>query len=274
MVAKKMKKTYSYSLAKVKESIKEKKCDYTYGFDPYLSNDYDLFKKYFTYKEQFYYDFIQKNLPTTLHILGIGSGLGVLEYYMKKNGFNTVTSSDLTIAYYPERFGVEYIKFNALEDAPLSGYDAVICFGLLYFFNDVELEKFFDNLSKVLPKNGVVIVDTSSSSDTWVAHFVNICLYLEMWGYRLYKLCVDKMWYHIKTIHAGYRRTDEEIITIAKKHGFLLVERENPVRVIDFERFMIYRKLVEKIPSVMYIANLLFGKRLCYFRMFMFRLNV
>ena len=244
--------------------IQEKTCNYSYNkLDDYMEN-------YFTYKEIFYLDFINKYIDKTDSILGIGSGVGAVEWGMKRIGYKNVTCSDLESYTHTQDYGIPYIKFNALTDSISVDYKSIICFGLLYYFNDEEMHQFFENISCILPKGGTFVCDTSGSPDNLAALMTQYALYLEMQAYRIFRSTLDRKRYHVKTTHAGYRRTDEEICTIAKQHGFTLIGKEHPIRILDFEWSMIYRAFVKRIPGVKTVLEWIVGDSLSYFRLFAF----
>jgi hypothetical protein len=247
-----------------------------YDADSSYLNDDDLFNKYFHGKDlgrlERYFEFILSNLPKDRNILSIASGRGILEYYMKKNGYLHITCSDLDIPFYPVSFNIDYIRFNALETPQTkTSYNAVICLSLIYLFDDDQLKQFFKNMNSLLLSNGLFILDSAGSSDTLLSHLINeYYLYFELWLYRIYKSSIDQSWYHINTQHFGYRRTDEEIIKIAKEYGFILDIQANYNYLVELKRSMIFRKLIERIPIIERVAERIVGRRLPYIRMFKF----
>jgi hypothetical protein len=67
----------------------------------------------------------------------------------------------------------------------------------------------------------------------------------------------------------GYRRNDVEIVEIAKKNGFELIEQENFAFLVEFQRSRLLRDLI-KIRLVKNIFAAI-GKYVPYTRMFLFR---
>lgn len=247
-----------------------------YDIDESYANDELLFRDYFYGFHQGrlerYYDFISENLLKDINILSIASGRGVLEYYLKKKGYNSICCSDLEDSASCTKLGLNFLKLDILESISEDSYDAIVCLSLIYLFDDPQLSLFFENVQKKVKQNGILILDSAGSPDTFLSHIVNeVYLFLEMWFYRFYKSCIDKKWYHVQIKHFGYRRTDQEIISLAKKNGFVLDCSEKYNYLTEFRRSMIFRKLVREGSFFEKIVCKIFGKRLPYIRMFKFQ---
>lgn len=247
-----------------------------YDIDQSYSDENLLFKKYF-FGFQYgrlerYYDFILKNIPKDSKVLSIASGRGILEYYMKKNGYHSITCSDLETSVSCDTLGLDFVEMNILESASEESYDAVICLSLIYLFDNEQLSIFFKNIQKKLKHGGLLILDSAGSPDTFFSHLINeVYLFFEMWFYRFYKYAVQRKWYHIQTKHFGYRRSDEEIISLAKENGFIFHCQENSNFLTEFRRSMIFRKMFREGSYFESMLGNTFGKKIPYVRLFRFQ---
>ncbi len=70
----------------------------------------------------------------------------------------------------------------------------------------------------------------------------------------------------IRVKHHGFRRTDREIISVAEKYGFQLVNQEKFAFSTEFKRSVFINKLVQSIPILEKLLTI-FGEKIPYIRM-------
>jgi len=243
--------------------------------EAYESSD-SLFKKFY-YKVHYeryenYFRFIEKNVKKTATILSIGSGRAIVELYMREHGYDKITCSDLMPIECIRAIKMPFIKLNILETQAPKKFDVIICLSVIYLFNNKELEIFFKNVHKSLNQNGLLILDSAGSTDSFFTHLYHeYYLYFEAIFLCILNTLRTGEKYSIKTKHFGFRRENGEIIQMAKKCGFDFCGQENYNFETELTRSSIYLKLVKSLNFIEKPAIQLFGVRMPYVRMFKFQ---
>ena len=248
--------------------------------DGYSSNENYINKnKFFEFylKDRYliWHNHLKNNLDPQDKILSVASGRGINELALISNNFK-ITCSDLKI---PECFEVSkklfgdfnYIKLNILEDNIENKYNSIFCISALYIFLDQELSKAFENFYKILENNGILIIDHGGTEDNLISFFFHeIFLFFEAYVvYYLSKIFNKKIGFKFDH-NFGYRRKNKEIIKLANKYGFELVDVTSYDYLTELNRSIFIRKIIEYLPFVKKIF-LLFGKTMPYIRMFKFK---
>lgn len=234
----------------------------------------DFFKTYF-YDYQlrrfvFYHQFLEKRLGKDEKILSLASGRCANELLLGCQGFD-ITCSDLEPTQ-PELtkklFNFhKFIRLNVLEDEIPTGFDTLFCIGLIYLFDDVQLLKFFKNVSRSLRTGGRLLLDSAGSPDNFYGTVIH-----DYWlpFETILLLCLQpNKHYTIIKKHHGYRRSDKEIIDAAKKCDLVISRQQNYAFTIEFRRSVIFNKLIKKNSPIEKLFNP-FGKFIPYIRMFEF----
>ena len=192
----------------------------------------------------------------------------------------SITCSDLG---YPSSFqqaktlfpNIDFVEMDILEVPPSVKYDAIIALSLIYLFDESDLGIFFKNVSDCLNVNGSLILDSSGSPDNFLSFFIH-----DIW--LKYETCLVRFLKRIKGRHDGlvikdhgFRRTDIEIIELAKKYNLELVVQGNYGFLVEFTRSVIFSKIfLKRAMRLSSITNRVFsfiGKGVPYTRMYMFK---
>ncbi|MBF0319030.1 MAG: class I SAM-dependent methyltransferase [Nitrospirae bacterium] len=250
-----------------------------YGADEAYRSKEDFFNKYFAGyhlgRLQCYDDFIRRHLNRQDSVLSIASGRCVNELLLMDGGYN-LTCSDLDIS--PELYrstlslfpDFKFIKLNILENPAHEEYGVVLCFSLIYLFDDNKLDTFFQNVSKSLKAGGKLILDSAGSPDNALSYLIHdIILKWETYLLWAKRLLVAGAREGIIMQHFGFRRKDEEIIAVAQKAGLIYKEKKNYAWLTDFKRSYFLNKLIEGNKIFERILNII-GRRIPYIRMFCF----
>ena len=151
-----------------------------------------FFKEYLLEEHKAYLNFSKKKLKKNEKVLSIGSGRGALELKLFDLGFKKITLTDLEIPTGQKKLnkifkGVKYKKFNLFKDKTKKKYDVIICMNLLYAFNENQIKLFFISCSKLLNKNGRLILSPGHAPIGLTNLFYNfIYLPLECFLFFLY----------------------------------------------------------------------------------------
>lgn len=227
-----------------------------------------------------YDNFIRKYLSRNGRILSIASGRCTNELFLMEDGY-LITCSDLGIftayrqtkALFPQ---FDFIELNILKFPPPKKYDAIISLSLIYLFNEIELNTFFENISDGLETGGHLILDSAGSPDNFFSFFIHdIWLKYETFLVLFLKLIFKREVNGIIIKNFGFRRTDKEIIESAKRYNLELVVQENYAFITEFTRSRLFSKfLLKKAIKSGSILNCIFsflGKKIPYIRMYKFK---
>ena len=211
-----------------------------------------FFKEYLLEEHKAYLNFSKKKLKKNEKILSIGSGRGALELKLYDLGFKKITLTDLEIPTGQKKLnkifkGVKYKKFNLFKDKTKKKYDVIICMNLLYAFNKSQIKLFFISCSKLLNKNGRLILSPGHAPIGLTNLFYNfIYLPLECFLFFLYfKIKGKKV--TLFRYHHGFLFKKNEIIDIALTNNFILSEKvfRNDF-LSEFKRSLFLRKFINK----------------------------
>jgi len=247
--------------------------------DIYRNKDVFFRKYYYNFhlgRLEEYDKFLRKHIKKTDEVLSIASGRSANELKLLHDGYD-ITCSDLCILpcyddtrkLFPD---YKFLTLNIIENPAGRQYDGLISLSLIYLFDNRQLDCFFGNVSRSLKENGHLILDGVGSPDNLMSFFIHdVLLKFEVHLSRLLILLknLGKRKYGLAIKHHGYRRTDNEIIEIAKRNGLELIDRENYAFLTDFARSRIL-SLFMKIPFMKRLFGLI-GKNVPYIRMFLFR---
>jgi len=282
---KKMRKWYKYLLDKSRKGKLELSIDQDFkdhekamcGYkadDAYCSKE-SFFNKYFwNYhygRLECYDNFMRRHLKKGEDVLSIASGRCANELFLIEDGYK-ITCSDLKVfdAYqetkklFPQ---FEFVEHDILNTPLYSKYDTVICLSLIYLFNEEKLLAFFRNVSDSLKTGGHLILDFVGSPDNVLSFLLHdIYLKYEMKIARAAKFLLIGQLPGLVVKHHGYRRTDEEIISAARKSGFELLSQENYAFVTEFRRSYIFDKLVKQTSFIEKAFGII-GRNIPYIRM-------
>jgi hypothetical protein len=249
-----------------------------FGVDEAYGTVDSLLRKYFfSYqygRQETSYNFIMKNVGKGDAILSLGSGRSIVEFFLKQQGYLHITCSDLMPSECNKAIDLPFIILNILESPAPKKYDTVICLGIIYLFDNEQLEVFFTNVKKSLTENGILILDSAGASDSLLTHvYHDYYLFLEGVFMCFVNTLRNGNRYNLKTKHFGFIRTNREIIEIARKCGFELENYDENNYENELSMSAIYLRLV-KIHGVfkrLFIG--LIGVHMPHVRMFKFRVQ-
>lgn len=249
-----------------------------YDIENFIKTTDDFFEKYYfgyhSGRLENYDKFIRKHLNQSENILSLACGRSANELYLLKDGFKVICSdmdfpaslSDV-VKLFPD---FKFRKLDILKNSSEERFDSIICLSLIFLFDDSEIEKFFFNVHESLNPGGKLILDSSGSSDNLLSNFIHDYLLRYEMVFLREIYCITKREKRgLVKKHHGYRRSDIEIISIAEKCGFQLVEKENYDFLTEFRRSFILKRLINN--SMLRKFFLIIGKSIPYIRMFNFK---
>lgn len=268
-----MKKWYKYELDLpliddheefLEENLDEKKILENH----FYNSDYGRLVKYF--------EFIKRNIESPKKILSLGSGDCFLEYMLMKDQSIDMTCSDIKKSKWVDFLpNIYYMNLDITREVPKEKYDVIISMSVLYQFNDVQLFRFFRNVSVSLSAGGILIIDYGGSNLNPISNFIINCyLPIEM---KLYSIFIwgkkRGKFISISKNHVGYRISTENLISIAKDCGFVLENSEYIWDIIDLRRSMLFRMISPVGGRVEMIISKLIKNRTPYLRIMKFQLK-
>ena len=242
-----------------------------YSFYEYFFNDFHLGRL------EEYDDFLRSHLQKQDQVLSIASGRSVNELRLIDEGYDIFCTDlykfdwyDKTKELWPNyRFSI----LDIIKNSSINQYDTVLGLSVIFIFNDLLLNDFFKNINKSLKNHGHLILDSSGSPDNISSFFIHdILLKFEIYLIKFIKMIyyLGKKKFKVIKKHHGYRRTNSDIIMIAEKNGFKLMEVKNYAFLTEFSRSYILSFVIRNIP-IMKRLFVLFGSKIPYVRMFLFK---
>tara|TARA_Y100000590_G_scaffold470639_1_gene667273 strand:- start:11904 stop:12764 length:861 start_codon:yes stop_codon:yes gene_type:complete len=279
-----MRKWYKYLLVYggKKDKIAKKHQDFSdyevamggYGTNEYYSDQNNFNIKYLLGRFKYNHEYLNRHLNQNMKILSIASGrcINELQFIFKK--YN-ITCSDLDVpkSYVDARkiFGeFDYKKLNILNTSLTENYNCIIALGLVYAFSEEDYKNFFNNVNRSLNLDGELILDSSSSENNFIT-FLFDRVYLKYETFFISKILnfLGKT-NSVVTRHHGYKFKNNEIIKMAQKHGFSLINKESKDNLTEISRSKIAEKLMNKIPFTKYFFCTI-GATMPYLRYFKFK---
>jgi len=268
----------SNKITKIKENKNFKKFADEMG--GYNSNEHykskeSFFRFYLNDRYKIWDNYLKKNLNPNSKTLTLASGRGINELSLIADNFD-ITCSDIEIpACYEESkklFGnFDYLNFNILNSKINKQFDSIYSVSAFYIFSHYELEKIFKNISEVLKKDGILIIDFGGCEDNLISYFLHeIYLVFEAYIiYFLFKPFNKKIGFKFD-YNFGYRWKNSEIIKLANKFGYNFVSFEEYDYLTELKRSVLIRKIIEYCPSTKKFFSFI-GKKIPYIRMFKFK---
>jgi hypothetical protein len=239
----------------------------------------DNFFKDFLFRDPrllIYNDFILKYVKNGDKLISFGCGRCINEAFLLDKGYNVMCSD---IGNLPTLNAMQQLfpnfKFevaNVLDENKKyeTSFNGVLCLGILYIFNDEQLNTLFQNCNKMLYRDGYLILDSAGSPNSILAHlFHDVFFKLEARLFAITKTIILRERYGVEIHKRGYRRNTNTIIECAKSNGFDLVANENYEFVEDLGRGHIFAFLTH----IKFIRPLLskFTILMPYSRLFIFK---
>ena len=107
------------------------------------------------------------------------------------------------------------------------------------------------NARDSLSQGGWLVLDSAGATENPVVYLMdNWFLRIEAMVVRLIKSLTTGKPHTVVVKHYGYRRSNKEILEATQAAGFRLVSPETYGHLLEFERSVILRKLIERIPGM------------------------
>ncbi len=242
-----------------------------YKIDDSYKNKQMFLDKWFHGRYPSYDSFIRKFISKNENILSLACGRCINELKLIEEGYS-ITCSDLEVpsCYIPSKdlFGeFEFERLDILEGCPSRRYEKIICIGLIWAFNEDEMDIFFKNVYQGLESKGVLILELSVSPDNLLSFFFHdIYLRLESNALRMITSVFGKSYKRIMDIH-GYRYKTKEIIQIASQNHFEMVDLLACEPLVEFQRSPLLGRLIDKSSLIRKIMSII-GMCIPYSRLF------
>ena len=236
-----MRNWFKYTL----EDKKDKKYSTVLDFTSHqIKKDYSDLDKFFEFTNfnkdfsQYIFNYLNKKLYGKN--LSVGSGWGHLEYHLSKK-FD-VTASDINDEYPKYNKKIKYIIIDIISEKFKidDKFDNVFAPGIIYLFDEKELNIFFNNIKKTLNNNGNFYLFFRSSDGLFINFLDNYLLPLE----RLLKFFLmkfKKQDLKIQKNHHGFRRYKHELEMIIRKNELEIISKENGLFQSEYNRSKILK---------------------------------
>ncbi|MBD1162837.1 class I SAM-dependent methyltransferase [Pelagibacterales bacterium SAG-MED12] len=228
-----MRNWYKYTL----EDSNNKKFSSVLEFTSYqIKEDFSDLDKLFEF-DFFYKDFskcIYSYLSKILYgkNLSIGSGWGHLEYHLSKQ-FD-ITASDINNEYIKYNKKIEYLITDVISEKFIidNKYDNVFAPGIIYLFNEKELDIFFENIKKTLNDKGNFYLFFRSNDSFFINLLDNYLLPFENFLKYLFKNIKNKN-LKIQRNHHGFRRNSLELEKVIDKSKFKIISKKKDILAVQ-----------------------------------------
>jgi len=244
------------------------------GYDSskgYLSKE-EFFENYFHrahLRHKYYHDYLKAHLKKEDDTLSIGSGRCVNELLLMEDGFN-ITCSDLeqpcrreTMRLFPR---LQFMNYDVTKGPASRKFDRIISLSMFYLFDNAQLSEIFKNVADSLRAEGTFILDPCGAENNLGTRLIDdfICP-SEMALIKILKKIFRGEDCVVAKKHQGYRTTDAEIISIAKRAGLDLCDMEKYDYFTEFGmRSNIFGRLPKRLVGLL-------GRAVPYVRMFNFK---
>ena len=238
-----------------------------YGTDSGYKNREDFFDTYLykrpNHQYEYYHEYLARKLRKEETVLSVASGRCINELRLIEDGYNIICSD---LEHYTKEAAkrifpkLQFYEYDVMKGPFEFKVDCVISLGLLYLFDESEMETLFRNIAMSLKPNGRFILDPGGAEDNGLTYCIDelFCRYEQY--LRLYtKQKVDKG--SITKKHHGYRNRKEEIQRVAEKTGFKILDYSEFGINLECGRSWTLRKLPRSFREYL-------GKRVPYVRFF------
>ncbi len=236
-----MRNWFKYTL----EDRKDKKFSSVLDFTSHqIKKDYSELDKFFKFTyfntdfSQCIFNYLEKNLYGKN--LSIGSGWGHLEYHLSKK-FD-VTASDINDEYPKYNNKIKYIIINIISEKFKidNKFDNIFAPGIIYLFDERELNIFFDNIKKTLNDNGNFYLFFRSNDGFFINFLDNYLLPLEKF-LKFFFMKFKKQNLIIQKNHHGFRRHKNELEMIIRKNKLGIISKKESMFQSEYNRSKILK---------------------------------
>ena len=196
------------------------------------------------------FNFLENNLQNK-ETLFIGSSWGWWEFFLKDK-FKIIASDihDTYVEFHNKNTNLEYIKLDILNlnSEKKKEYEQIVVNNIEYLFDDNQLEKCIQNISKISKKGSKIFVIFRSRDGLIQRLIDHFLLPIETFLIYLIKRLKNKV-YFIKA-HKGFRRKISNFVEIWNKNNFKYQSIYEDMYDLEFNRLRIIKKL--KISKIFF----------------------
>ena len=203
------------------------------------------------------YNFLKNNLDSNKETLFIASSWGQTEFFLKDK--LKIIASDIEdeyVAFHKKKTDLNYVKLDILdlENQSLK-YEQIVVNNLEYLFNQTQLNKCIENISKI-SKPGAKIYVIFRSRDSFLIKLIDhIFTFFETYLIYLIKKIYKKV-YFVKR-HHGFRRSLRQLKKIWINNNFKLEKLYEDLYEDEYNRLRIikYFKISYFISFILLRSN-------------------
>lgn len=182
-------------------------------------------------------------------VLSVASGRCANELYLMFALDCDITCSDLreppcipaTKSLFPS---LKFIALDVMRDDPPDTYDTVLSLGLIYAFDDRQLDQFFSFVWRALRPKGRLLLDSAGSPDNFLSYLLHdLFLPTEAALLSAVRTIRHLHLHRVQGTPHGYRRTLEDIEKSAAKAGFFVKDVHEDGFDIDLRRGIVLNRL-------------------------------
>ncbi len=215
--------------------------------------------------------YLQGRMRAGEQVLSVASGRCANELQLMETIDCDITCSDLktppclaaTRALFPS---LKFIPIDVVRDDPPGTYDTVLSLSLIYALDDQQLERFFAFARRALKPSGRLLLDLAGSPDNLLSFLLHeLFLPAESAVVSAYRTVRHLKPHRVEHVTHGYRRSLGDVVTLAERTGFRLVDTHEDGFDIDLRRGVLLNRLAATRPGLSMLTWI--GRRMPYTRM-------
>ncbi len=161
--------------------------------------------------------------------------------------------------------------FDVLSDKPdkamVGKFDVAFIPGIIYLFDDVQMNIFFNNISSILKSNGSILLCHRSLETFWTRVIHHFLVPMDYFFSSFLRKVIRKEAVKISKLKHGYIRSYKEVADCAKKHGFQLQNINKSCFGMDFTARL---PLLSRF-KIAQVLGRIFGRNLPYLSIMEFK---
>jgi hypothetical protein len=218
--------------------------------------------------------YLQRHMRREEKVFAVASGRCANELQLMETIGCDITCSDLkappclaaTQALFPS---LKFVPIDVLRDDPPGVYDTMLSLGLIYAFDDRQLETFFAFVRQALNPSGRLLLDLAGSPDNLPSYMLHdIFLPAEAAFVAAYRTVRRLKPHRVDRVPHGYRRSLGDVVAAAERAGFRLVDTHDDGFDIDLRRGVLLNRLAATRPGLGILTWI--GRHMPYTRMTQF----
>ena len=232
----------NYQLVKNKKKFKD-----IFNFEKF-KHDVVFFKQY---------NFLRNNLDASKEVLFVGSSWGVSEFFLKDKF--KVTASDIEneyVKFHKNNTNLNYIKLDIsnLKNQNFK-YEQIVINNIEYLFDDDELKRLIQNISKISKIKTKIFVIFRSRDGFLIKLIDQILLPIETYFVYLIKRVFKKVFF-LKE-HHGFRRNLQEFKKLWIENNFEYQSIYEDLYYIDYQRLRVVQnsKIINFFCGIFFKSN-------------------